>query len=594
MKGSFTMRKLLLTFAGAIAILFVAALSFLYMRQGAVVAAFSEKTGLAIASPQFSLWPRFSIAASNMKVPSASGTFADFGEMHIYPKGGLFSFGKAEIAEIVLDRPRLELAIDRDGNSNWLWKSFPGLPVRIEDGTLRFHDDRSNTTFELRSVAANAAVDEDTAGLSLKGSFVWNKRPSNFTLYIKSPQRLAASGSAIDLTLQAPSLGFEFSGLASIANDVGLAGQASITSDNLDLLAGWFGATLPASFSNARIALGGAFTARRTGIVFRDSHFTFNDMKGQGDVGLALRDGRPQAEIRAGMDQVDINALIGGATDASGPSPLLAEWPTARLDFSALKTFDASINLAANRINYGRYKIGPGKLSLKAAGGKIDIALADATFEGGSANGQVTLDGSGETPALKLSFNGSDMDGEGALASFVGLSNLKGKLSAGLAVESSGASFAEMISRLSGQATFRSVNGTLAMLDLGRMAGAVTERVLEGWQPAPGLTTPFDAFSGTFRIADGVAKTDALILTSPALMITARGEIDLLRQAVDLAAELKMASSTAPGQFSTLPVGVIIRGPWAAPKIHPDVPNVLQDPKTAFDALKKLGVGTGD
>lgn len=593
MKGPFTMRKLLLIAAGAVAILFVGALSFIYMRQGAVVAAFSEKTGLAIASPQFSVWPRFSIAAPNMTVPSGNGTLADFGEIHIYPKGGLFSFGKAEIAEVVLDHPRLELVIDRDGNSNWLWTSIPGLPVRINDGTLRFHDDRSNTTSEIGSVAANAAVDDETGGLSLKGSFVWNKRPSNFTLYIKSPQRLAASGSAIDLTLQAPSLGFEFSGLASIANDAGLAGQASVSSDNLELLAEWFDAMLPASFSNAKITLDGAFTARRTGIVFRDSHFIFNDMKGQGDVGLALRDGRPQAEIRAGMDQVDINAVT-GAADAGGPSPLLAEWPTTRLDFSALRTFDATINLSANKIIYGHYQIGPGHLTLKAAGGKVDIALADATFEGGSASGQMTLDGSGETPAIKLNFNGSDMDGEGALASFVGLSNLKGKLSAGLAVETSGTSLAEMISRLSGQATFRSVNGTLAMVDLGRMAGAVTERVLEGWQAEPSLATPFDAFSGTFRIADGVAKTDALILTSPALMITSRGEIDLLRQAVDLAAELKIASSTAPGQFAMLPVGIIIRGPWAAPKIHPDVPNVLQDPKTAFDALKKLGAGTGD
>ncbi|MGE3830791.1 MAG: AsmA-like C-terminal region-containing protein, partial [Parvibaculaceae bacterium] len=527
------MRKLLLIAAGAVAILFVGALSFIYMRQGAVVAAFSEKTGLAIASPQFSVWPRFSIAAPNMTVPSGNGTLADFGEIHIYPKGGLFSFGKAEIAEVVLDHPRLELVIDRDGNSNWLWTSIPGLPVRINDGTLRFHDDRSNTTSEIGSVAANAAVDDETGGLSLKGSFVWNKRPSNFTLYIKSPQRLAASGSAIDLTLQAPSLGFEFSGLASIANDAGLAGQASVSSDNLELLAEWFDAMLPASFSNAKITLDGAFTARRTGIVFRDSHFIFNDMKGQGDVGLALRDGRPQAEIRAGMDQVDINAVT-GAADAGGPSPLLAEWPTTRLDFSALRTFDATINLSANKIIYGHYQIGPGHLTLKAAGGKVDIALADATFEGGSASGQMTLDGSGETPAIKLNFNGSDMDGEGALASFVGLSNLKGKLSAGLAVETSGTSLAEMISRLSGQATFRSVNGTLAMVDLGRMAGAVTERVLEGWQAEPSLATPFDAFSGTFRIADGVAKTDALILTSPALMITSRGEIDLLRQAVDL------------------------------------------------------------
>jgi AsmA protein len=585
------MRKPLLILAGALAILFVAALAFIYMRHAAVAMAFTEKTGVTLASPRLSLWPRFSVAAANVRIPSGASTLADLGEMRIYPKGGLFSFGKVEIAEIVLDHPRIELAIDRDGNSNWLWSAFSDLPVRVDDGTLRFHDDRSNAALEIGDIAANAIAGDETGGLSLKGSFVWNKRPASFTLYVKSPQRLGASGSPIDLTLQAPSLGFEFSGLASIARDVGLAGQANMTSDNLELLAGWFGAALPATFAEAKLNLTGAVTAGANGIVFRQSQFTFNDMKGQGDIGLALRNGRPQAEIRAGMDLVDVNALTGAAS-TQAVSPLLAQWPTARLDFSVLKTFDASITLATNKIDYGRYQIGPGQLSVRAAGGKLDISLTDAEFEGGSANGRMILDGSADTPAIKLDFNGSDMDGEGALASFAGFSNLKGKLSAGLDIETSGASVAEMISRLSGQATFRAVEGSLATVDLGRMARAVTERVIEGWDAAPGLATPFDAFSGTFRIADGIARTDALILTSPALIITARGEIDLLRQAVDLAAEPKIASGT-PDQFILLPVGVVIRGSWAGPKIHPDIPGVLEDAKKAFEGLKRLGAGTG-
>jgi uncharacterized protein involved in outer membrane biogenesis len=587
------MRKSLLIAAGAIVLLLVAALSFIFIRQSAVAAAFAEKTGMSLAAPGFTLWPRFSVTGGKIAIPSGSTTLADLGQVSVFPKGGLLSFGAVEIAEVKLERPRVELVIGRDGNSNFLWKSFSGLPVRIDDGTLRFHDERSNATFEIGGIAANAVAGDETGGLSLKGSFVWNKRPASFTLYVKSPQRLGASGSAVDLTLQAPSLGFEYSGLVSIARDAGLAGQASVKTDNLDLLAEWFGASLPASFANARLTLSGAFSTRASGIIFRESQFTFNGMQGQGDIGLALRDGRPQAEIRAGMDRVDINALTGAGT-ADNASPLTAQWPVTRLDFSALKTFDAAIALAANRIDYRRYKIGPGNLSVNAVGGKLDITLADATFEGGSASARITLDGSADTPVFRLNFNGNDMDGQGALSSFAGVPNLKGKLSAGLAVETSGASGAEMISRLAGQATFRAVDGSVVAVDLARMAGAVTGRILEGWETAPSLATPFEAFSGTFRIADGIARTDALILTSPALLVTARGEIDLLRQALDLAAEPKVASASTPGQFVLLPVSVIVRGPWAAPRIHADMPGILENPKQAFEALKKLGASAGD
>jgi AsmA protein len=523
-------------------------------------------------------------------VPSGSGTLLDLGEMRIYPKGGLFSFGKAEIAEVVLTRPRVELVTGRDGGSNFLWRSMSGLPVRVDDGTLGFHDDRSNTTLEIGGIAATAIAGDETGGLSLKGSFVWNKRPANFTLYIKSPQRLAESGSAIDLTLSAPSLNFEFSGLAAVARDAGLAGQASVRSDNLDLLAGWFGAALPAAFAEAKIDLAGAFAANAAGIVFRESHFTFNGMKGQGDIGLALRGGRPQVEIRAGMDHVDINALT-GAKDS--PSPLPTQWPTGRLDFSALKTFDAVIALAANTIAYGHYKIGPANLNSRVLRGKLDITLADAGFEGGTASAQIVLDSSAEMPVFKLNFSGNGMDGEDALSSFAGVANLKGKLSAGLAIETRGASIAEMISRLSGQATFRAVDGAIASVDLSRMAGAVTERILESWEAAPALATRFDAFSGTFRIADGIARTEGLILTSPSLAVTARGEVDLLRQAVDLLAQPKIASANAPDQFVGLPVAIIVRGPWAAPKIYPDMPDMLKDPKASFEALKRLGISPG-
>jgi hypothetical protein len=53
---------------------------------------------------------------------------------------------------------------------------------------------------------------------------------------------------------------------------------------------------------------------------------------------------------------------------------------------------------------------------------------------------------------------------------------------------------------------------------------------------------------------------------------TIEGLIDVLRQGIAVS-----ATATANGQ-PLLPVAVIVRGPWAIPKIYPDVPNFITSP----------------
>jgi AsmA protein len=150
---------------------------------------------------------------------------------------------------------------------------------------------------------------------------------------------------------------------------------------------------------------------------------------------------------------------------------------------------------------------------------------------------------------------------------------------------------------LKGQASFRIVSGSIRAIDLKATFGKVANAILEGWGRDERAATSFDALSATFLIADGIAETGNLMLTSPALSFTGKGEADLLRQALDLKVDPRLSVSppaSSPPQFATFPVAIQVKGPWGAPRIYPDMPGILEDPASAYAALKKLGLGSSD
>ena len=74
------------------------------------------------------------------------------------------------------------------------------------------------------------------------------------------------------------------------------------------------------------------------------------------------------------------------------------------------------------------------------------------------------------------------------------------------------------------------------------MIHKASETVQDAWPVDPSLATPFDALSAAYTIEDGIVATQNMVLTSPQLAITLRGEIDLARQAFDLASDPRLAS----------------------------------------------------
>jgi AsmA protein len=76
--------------------------------------------------------------------------------------------------------------------------------------------------------------------------------------------------------------------------------------------------------------------------------------------------------------------------------------------------------------------------------------------------------------------------------------------------------------------------------------------------------------------------------TGPFLVMTAAGAADLRTRMLDFRADPRLvASAGTPGEAPRdIGVPVVIQGPWSAPRIYADTPNILANPETALRALR--------
>lgn len=607
------MRKTLLAILAVVAVLLVAAGAFVTSRIRTVSADLAQRveshTGVAVASsglPGISFWPRFSVSLGNVVVPAPKGStsapLATIETLRIVPADGLFGWGANGIAEIVLEKPSINMIVGADGRANWDYDAKPdaaqpeGLPLRIANGRIAFLDERTGTAVALADVEAQTSLSGPADEMSAKGAFVWNGRRAAFTLFLKSPQRVAEDGSPADVTLQAPGLSFQFSGRTALIKGFELDGQAEIKGTDLGLAASWFGAALPEGLNGARFELAGAVDSSAQGLLFTNAQFTLDDMRGQGDVGLALGKGRPKLDADVNVQTIDLTRYSGSAATAN-KAFLTAPWSMARIDLSALRSLDAILKVGTNAFAYGAFRTGPAELTAHLQDGILDLKIAKAAYAEGTLDLVLNVDGKAATPAFKFNANGEGIAADRALLAALGFGDLHGRLSPSFTLEASGQTLADLVSTLKGQASFRTVSGSLAGIDLQAAFGKVSTGILEGWGRDDRQSTTFDALSATFAISDGIAQTSNLILSSPSLTFTGKGEVDLLRQALDLKVDPQLAvaaSEPAAPQLAAFPVAIQVKGPWTAPRIYPDMPGILEDPASGYAALKKLGLGSPD
>jgi AsmA protein len=127
------------------------------------------------------------------------------------------------------------------------------------------------------------------------------------------------------------------------------------------------------------------------------------------------------------------------------------------------------------------------------------------------------------------------------------------------------------------------------------MIRSLTSGTLSGWQNDNQQTTDMTQLSASFHVEKGKATSTDLNLVGPLVRVTGAGTIDLAEKTLALRTEPKLVMTTQGQGRTSDPVGlgipVVIDGPWAEPRIYPDMAGILDNPDAAYAKLKEMGKG---
>lgn len=282
-----------------------------------------------------------------------------------------------------------------------------------------------------------------------------------------------------------------------------------------------------------------------------------------GGADLALGGVRPRLVARLAAGALDLSGSGGGGGAASagggaGAPAGTAGWSTAPIDASALARADAEVALTAESVDLGNLKLGKTRVLATLERSRLVLDLQELRAYEALVTGNFVLNNrSGLSVGGDLAVAGLDL--ESFLPAAAGITRLTGTADARVKFLGVGQSEQAIMSSLSGEGAFKAVSGVIEGFDLDKL-------MRRG--DATGGTTIFDAMSASFTIRDGILVNDDLAMRLPLARADGKGVVGIGARVIDYRfIPVLLEGENRKG----LAIPVRIRGPWANPKIEPDL-----------------------
>lgn len=329
----------------------------------------------------------------------------------------------------------------------------------------------------------------------------------------------------------------------------------------------------------------------------------------RGNVTVSFAGAKPFVDATLESERLDLTGLIdtiagpGPAPAPAGPRGTAAEpatppWSDAPLDLFGLGLMEANVALTAREVVIEKVRIAPAAIEATLIDDTLKVELGPSGVYGGQATGQVSIDRRRDEPAVSIRTSFSGLSALPFLRDAAGFEYIEGRARGSLDLRGAGASPRRIVDGLAGRADLTFEDGAVRGIDMPAMLRSVLDAILAGWQSSAGGQTRFSTFKGSFTVDNGVARTTDVAFQGPWMVMSAAGNVDLRNRTLDLRADPRLVSApTTPGQSANvwgIGVPVAVQGPWSAPRIYADTPNILADPDSALKGLRDaLGPGGG-
>lgn len=548
-----------------------------------------KQTGrkLEFAGPvRFTFWPTLGMKADGVTLANAdwagSEPLLKAERLTIGLAAADLLRGDVRITEISAILPVLNLTTREDGVGNWVFAQTrsntspapqtdtdDALPISIErvsltGATLRYAP-HGGETIEMNQIDVFADWPDPlgTAEVDL------TIRPAGEAVRLRGEigtfaQFLGGAVSSVGMIVEAGG------GLTRFDGNVNLAGEAQgrVTSEAGDLNAvlaalGQSGA-LPAGVGpDVLLAADLTYTAAGQ-LSLRDMLVGIGKNQFRGALDLMTSDARPKLTAQLTANALDFSSLVltQAGTASATNTPQTSGWSKDIIDASALALLDAQVGLRFDSLKAGDLTLGTSALTLTIDRARAVVTMQPMTAFGGTIQGDLVANNrNGLSVGGKLSFNNVLL--EQALGQLAGFDNMNGSVLGELNFLGVGNSVDAIIRSLSGDGWFEVGKGFYTGFDLEALMRAGRGN---------GGSTVFDSLSASFTLADGVAQNSDLSAQVKGASVAGEGRVMLSAQALDYLFKPTLARDGHAGL--TIPVSVT--GPWANPKIRPDLEGALK------------------
>ncbi len=514
--------------------------------------------------------------------------------------------GQVVVRRLVLQRPRIALEVDSEGRPNWVLaparREGPSSPpttrpsepvvdtarislreVRIDGGEVSFIDARRGAGWVVGEVELRTALTSLDAPMRVQGAVRYNDAPIELDVEIGRPGAAIRGGStALKFDLESDLLVASFEGQTTAASGE-LAGAVRASGPSLRQLAAWTGAPVQGGVGLENFAVTGRIVIAGGRYDFSNAGFALDRMRGRGDFVFSELRGKPYLSGRLEVMDFDLNPYISGevapangveaptaeaaSASESAPSAEIAAVAAparaldvqaapgdAPIDFSGLQAFNADLELVTAAVLIQHLRIDGARANLVINDGYLAATLQNLSLYGGSGRGRFEIDARQGEPRIVQDLAFSGLDARRFLTDAINFSNIEGRAELNLNLRTQGRTRAAMTAAADGGVHLEVVSGTLHGVDLGGVSRTI-RNALRGELIAPEAKSPFQGFSATFAIANGVLASDDLSFSTTDLRIPGIGIIDLPQRRLDLRLTPRSPRGGLAFPFS-------IRGTW--------------------------------
>lgn len=496
--------------------------------------------------------------------------------------------GRAVLPRLEIIRPRIVLVRRADGLANWSFRrggGGPGLKLPairrfiIIDGQVALHDAKRRTEF------SGTVFTDETAGGARRGLFALRGQGQ------LNGARFLASVTGDPLLNVSPDRPWPFradvrAGATHIVADARILkpfdlgrfdGRVKITGADLNDLYGLTGLALP---NTPPYAVSGRLMRRGTLYRMDQASGRIGDSDVAGEVSVETRGERPflTADLHSRrLDFDDLGSLFGGAPStrrgetASPEQQAMASrrartarlFPEATLQVERIRGMDAKVAYRAETVNAPGLPLSKVSLKLDLRDGVLTGDPVALTFSRGSVTGMARLDARGDTPRtdIDLRMTGARLEDWIKVRSD-GRPAVEGQIVARAKLTGYGNSVRKAAGSAGGTLTVVAPSGQIRQAFAELLGVNVSKGLLLLLSENP-RQTPIRCAVADFRVTDGVARANRIVVDTGVVRVHGSGVIDLKTERLNLLFE---GESKKP-RLLRLFIPIKVEGPLMKPDV---------------------------